>query len=206
MWYPATIKVAGSEPVTPEQAKAQLHIAADDTSQDAAINLAIKGARAYVEAYCGIRIATQTVTAKCDCLADFCRVATAPVQSVNSIIYSAPDGTEQTLPETVFELRNEGLAPSIVLKPGQVWPAIQPGTRIAVEMVAGYDPAPDDLVSAILLRISSVYALSREDLFKRSETVEGVGETVWSGGTDVTAVMDRTVASLLENYRNWAMS
>ena len=204
MWYPATVTVpAGSEPVSRDRAKVQLGITG--TEHDDQVDGLIAAARTQVENYCGIKLVQQTVEAKCDSFCDFTRVAVAPIQSITSITYLDTAGEEQTLPTSVYELRKEGLAPAIVLKYGQVWPTIQLGSRITVTAVVGYATVPADIVLALLLQIGKTSSLSRPDLTKRSETVEGVGSTTWGGVVEVAGQVDRAVALMLENYRSWPL-
>lgn len=161
MWYPATVTVAAAgEPVTVDEVKTQARI--DFADDDALINGLIAGARAFTEKYCGTRLATQTVVVKCDGFSDFARFAEAPVQSIASIFYVDTSGSTQTLPASVYEVRADDLEVSITLKFGQVWPAIQPRSRIIVTAIVGYSTVPDDVKRAILLYIAEGYA-DRED-------------------------------------------
>lgn len=156
MWYPATVTVpAEAGPVTLDEAKARLNIYHDD--QNADTQLIIDATLNHVEKYCGTRFAEQTIVAKCDAFADFCRLPEAPVQSVTSITYVDTDGAPQTLADTVYELRNDGLDVAIVKKYGQSWPAIQKGSRITLEAVVGYEDAPPAVKHAMLLFIGSGY-------------------------------------------------
>lgn len=156
MWYPAATTVAAAgEPVTSDEVKAQTDI--DFTDDDSLITMLIKRTRAFVEKYTGTRLASQTVSVKCDSFADMERFPEAPVTSVTSISYVDTEGATQTLAGTVYELRADGLEPSIVLKYGQSWPATQSGSRITVVAVVGYSAAPDDVKGAMLLYIAGGY-------------------------------------------------
>lgn len=157
MWYPAKISTsAAAEPVT--LAEAKRHVNADEfIDDDGELGLLVAAARDYVEKYTGTRLATQTVAAKCDCFADFSRFPEAPAQSVTSIEYIDTSGATQSLADTVYELRSEGLETSIVLKYGQSWPAIRPKSRIAVTAVVGYNEVPPAVKHALLLWLSAGY-------------------------------------------------
>lgn len=162
MWYPAAVTAAAaSEPVSAAEVKAQTTI--DFTDDDALITLLIAGARAFAEKYTGTRLVTQTVSVKCDCFADMEKLPEAPVQSITSISYIDVDGVTQTLATSVYELRNDVLQTSIVLKFNQVWPSIQVGSRITVVAVVGYAAVPDDIKRAILLYIADGYADREND-------------------------------------------
>jgi uncharacterized phiE125 gp8 family phage protein len=156
MWYPASITVAAAaEPIT--LGEAQDHLRADLAVEEAHVRLLIASARAHVEAYCGVRFATQTVTAKCDSFADMARLPEAPVQSVTSISYVDTAGTTQTLSTDVYELRADGLDAAVVLKYGQTWPATQPGSRITVVAVVGTETIPPPVKLAMLLHLGQSY-------------------------------------------------
>lgn len=156
MWYPTKVTTAAtSEPVTAEEAKRRLHITFDDDDPD--IDLMIKSARDHAEKYCNVRFASQTVEMKCDGFCDFVRLPEAPANNVTSIAYIDTTGAPQTLPDTVYELRNDGFEVSIVTKYSQQWPAIQPGSRITVTAVVGYTDAPPAVKQAILLFLGDIY-------------------------------------------------
>lgn len=156
MWYPATVTAEPTEPVTIEQARRQAR-SDTDTYHDDELTRLITVARGHVENYCGLRSATTTVVAKCDSFTDMCRLPEAPVQSITSITYLDTDGASQTLSTDVYELRADGLEVAIVLKYGQAWPSIRPGSRITVTMVAGYETTPAEMVHAMLLKIGEQF-------------------------------------------------
>ncbi|WP_246678821.1 hypothetical protein [Mesorhizobium sp. B2-5-7] len=140
--------------------EAKRHVHAEDfTDNDDELGLLIACARNHVEKYCNTRLVTQTVVAKCDCFGDFTRMSEAPVQSVTSIEYVDATGSPQTLADTVYELRADGLEAAITLKYGQTWPATQPRSRIAVTAVVGSDDVPPAIKYAILLFLSGGYEM-----------------------------------------------
>lgn len=157
MWYPSTITVAVTEePVSAEQARQQARTDSD-TEHDAELTRLRTAARAYVEKYCGVRFGTQTIVAKCDSFADMARLSEAPVQSVTSIQYVDADGDAQTLSTDVYELRADGLEVAVVLKYGQAWPSIQPGSRITLTAVVGHATVPPNVLHAMLLWIAEQF-------------------------------------------------
>lgn len=157
MWYPAANTGGAPAPaITKEKVKAQASIPfADD---DALLDQLIAAATLFAEKYCGIRIASQNVSVQCDSFADMAQFPVAPARTVTSIKYIDADGTEQTLPDTVYELRADGLKPSIALKYGQTWPAIRQGSRITVVAAVGFATVPADIERALLLYIADGYA------------------------------------------------
>lgn len=185
MWYPATITTpAASEPVSEAEAKAQCSVESADTYFDDLLNRLIQSARAHVERYCGVRFATQTVSIKCDSFADMDRLPEAPISSVTSISYVDTDGDAATVSSDVYELRSDGLEAAIVLKFGQAWPSIQPGSRITMIAVVGTATVPKDVKHAMLMLIAH--------WFRTRESVV-VGESA------VTA--PNSVDDLLSNHR-----
>jgi uncharacterized phiE125 gp8 family phage protein len=146
---------AATEPVSLEDAKRRLHVTFDDDDDD--ISLMIASVRDHAEKYCNVRFASQTVEMKCDGFCDLARLTEAPVTEVTSIVYVDTAGAVQTLADTVYDLRNDDLEVSIVLKYGQQWPAIRSGSRIIVTAVVGYTAAPAAVKHAILLNIVDAY-------------------------------------------------
>src|SRR3546814_2051038 len=69
-----------SEPITIEQARRQVRLAADDTGFDAELTDYIKAARAHVEQYCGTPLVARTIETQADGFADLVRLPVAPVQ------------------------------------------------------------------------------------------------------------------------------
>lgn len=155
MWYPPKVTVQPTEPVSREEAKRQCVVLHD--GDDALFDAYIAAARDHVERYCGTPLATQTVEVKCDCFADMDRLPLAPAQSVTSIAYVDTAGLPETLATSVYEHRFDGLDAAIVTKYGERWPAIQPGSRITLTAVVGYETLPPSIKHAMLLWIAEAY-------------------------------------------------
>jgi uncharacterized phiE125 gp8 family phage protein len=171
MWYPSTVETpVASEPVTIGQARQQARTDGDQYHDDELTRL-ITVARSHVEQVCGVRLGTQTIVAKCDSFADMCRLSEAPIQSVTSIAYVDTDGVGQTVSASVYELRSEGLDASIVLKFNQSWPSIQPGSRITLTVVAGFETPDPAYIHAMLVYLAGQ--------FQNHEPVEVAGMTTF---------------------------
>lgn len=159
MWHPVElVTAAASEPVTVSDAK--LHLRVDHSDDDALITAQIAVARDQLERETGTQLITQTVEASADDWQDLARLPFAPVQSV-TITYVDTAGESQTLGTDVYQGRLFGLEPSIVLKPGQVWPSVEAGSLITVRAVAGYGNAganvPPALLHALKLVLGDLY-------------------------------------------------
>lgn len=158
MWYPAKVTEAPATlPVTVDEVKLRLRIDAADDAAD--VSLLIASATDHVEKYCNTPLVSRTVEVKCDSFADMAYLPVAPVSAVTSIVYVDTAGVEQTLHDTVYDLRGDGLSAMIVPKLGQVWPAVQSGSRITLTATVGYAEVPAAVKHAILLFIADAYAV-----------------------------------------------
>lgn len=154
MWYPPTVTESpASEPISLVEAKAHLRVFHDD--DDAYIGALVTAARDHAEKYCGAYWAEVEVVANCDNWCDLSWLPVTPVSDVVSIDYIVSDGASATLDSAVYEFRAD--ARSIVLKPGQVWPAIQAESRISVTLDVGPEAIPPAVRHAILLRVEDLY-------------------------------------------------
>jgi uncharacterized phiE125 gp8 family phage protein len=162
MWYASTAAgVPVAEPVTLAQAKAQCNILPDEPDFDPQLDRLIKAARAHVERYCNARWAERPFSCSCDGFSDLARLSEGPLKSVTALTYIDVSGEEQTVPEAVYRVNADGLEPSITLKHGQSWPAIERGSRVTLTAVFGGE-VPEDLQHAMLLFIADSF-LNREN-------------------------------------------
>jgi len=156
MWYsPKTTTPVGAEPITLVQAKAQIRVEGND--EDALINRLITTARDQAEKVCGQYFAARTVEVYCDGFCDFARIEVVPVTDVTSIDYIDTAGAAQVLDDAIYEVRADGLDASIVLKPGQTWPVIQPGSRIKMTAAVGSSAVPPTVIHAMMLYLGAWY-------------------------------------------------
>ena len=160
MWRsPVTTSAAAGEPLSLEDAKAQLRV--DGTTEDDLVGDLIAVARAHVESRTGTRLVTQTVTVRTDDWNDLERLPIGPVQSITSVSYVDTDGEAQTVSADVYEARLEGLEPSLATKYMQTWPQSRSGSLVTVTAVVGYGAAgsqPPETIHAIRLILSDLYA------------------------------------------------
>lgn len=140
-----------SEPVTLADAKA--HLREDSSAQDSTVEALITAARQHAEVTCNRAIMPQTWTGTFPSF-HAVRLAGGKVQSIDSITYIDPDGSEQTLTSSDYR---QVLAEPARIAPADSWPDI--ADRIdAVEIVisVGYadaDSVPQAIKQAMLLDI-----------------------------------------------------
>lgn len=79
-----------------------------------------------------------------------------PVQAVNQITYTAPDGTDQALPGHSLDIRQ--IPAKVTPYPSNTWPEVKnKPMAITVKAQVGYAEIPADLKSAALLLIGHLY-------------------------------------------------
>jgi uncharacterized phiE125 gp8 family phage protein len=167
MWQQHAVTAEPTEePITVEEARAQVELTEGDDSFDTLLNLYIPAARGHFEDVTGgHKLITQTVEMRCSCWADLARLPIAPLQSITSVKYLDTAGDEQTLAAEAYETIGVGaksLEPAIRLKIGQSWPQVRPvSDAIRVVALAGYGAAanvPAKLKHPLLLLIGHWFA------------------------------------------------
>ena len=135
------------EPISLEIARLQCRI--DGTDSDATLALYISGAREQVEAETGRATCTQTRELVLDSFPEACVLRGAPIQSVESVKYIDPDGTEQTLDPQDYLLDAESAPGYLLPGYGKSWPATRAiPNAVRVRYVCGYG-GPDDVPASI---------------------------------------------------------
>lgn len=183
MWYSSTVVTDLDEEIlSPDEAKARCRV--DSSDDDAVIGGLIEEVIVEAETYCNIRLRRREVVSMCDSFADFGRMPEGPLaaDAVLSISYVDPSGIAQTLPDSSYELRVDGLDSSILRRSGLAWPAKQHGSRISVTLIVGFETLPADIRLALLLKIAERY--------ERREPASRQGMSDWD--------------ALLVNYRRGA--
>jgi uncharacterized phiE125 gp8 family phage protein len=154
---PDTIDLEG-EPVTIEQAKAQLGVTS--TLDDGMISGLVVAAREYAESYTGLILTAREVVETVDRFGAWVNLYAWPVREITSVKYLDNTGAEQTLAS--------GFAASLSRRPvrlvasvGAAWPtsASVPGA-ITITLQAGFaTPAdvPQSIKQAMLLMIRHWY-------------------------------------------------
>jgi hypothetical protein len=129
----------------------------------------------------------------------------APVQTVDFIEYRDSSGDVQTVDPLEYRLI-PGEPALLVPETGASWPSPEYGHgEITIRFTAGYGDAPEDvpepLRTAITMRIGLMRSLMGSNLFVQSETVDGIGSTNYSGGSQSTKVVADEVERLIGPYR-----
>lgn len=145
-----------AEPITRANVKTKLGIASADTSSDTQIDWMIPAARRWVENRTGRALISQTWTLYLDAFPSLIVLPLGRVSAVNSVKYTATDGTLTTLSAADYQTDLVGdyarIAPSYS---ANVWPVTRCNTlnAVQIEFVAGYGAAgsnvPDDIIEAL---------------------------------------------------------
>lgn len=172
------------EPVTVVDMR--LHSAITDTAQDSNLLVYIAAARAYAESWCGRSFITQTWKRT---LNSFPGRATqgyvpfgeedsvpdnailldrGPVISVDSIVYTAMDGSNPTLAPTEYVSELSGCPGIVTPVFGKIWPIPLPQIgAVRVSYTAGYGPNPIDVPAGIrhwiMMRVATIFE-NREEV------------------------------------------
>lgn len=162
-WSLTTETAAANPPATTATAKSHLRIG--HSNDDTLIDRAVLDATQWVENETGRALITQTLKLWLDRFPpgrNEIPLPYPPVQSVTSVKYIDPDGTEQTLSSANYIVTAGGSTVRIVPIVGQAWPSTQDRPEaVYVEYVAGYGDDPGDvpatLINALLLMVAEFY-------------------------------------------------
>lgn len=144
-----------------------------------------------------VKIPSFTLGPDCDAI----RLPGPPIQSVTTIKYIDDALTEFTVANNVYRLVDR----TIILKPDQEWPdaACEPDA-VRVRYVAGYTTIPAVVTHAVILLTQQLRASSAENLFVRSEDVEGIGEIIYTVSDAADALIRKAASNLLAGLRVWS--
>lgn len=203
MWNALTRKTAATVPaMTVAQAKAHLRV--DHSDDDDTIQALIAAAQAAIEGPegRGLALLTQSWVMSLDSWYGYryeswwtqakvydqvvrtpVKIPLFPVQSVTSIQYVAPDGSDQTLDPSVYRFDVKRQPARLVPEFGQVWPVHRfVPSPISIEFKAGFgdsaDKVPLDLIQALKLLIKHYYD-NRDAVLVTSRENRGAIELPW---------------------------
>lgn len=137
------------EPVSLDEAKAQVRIALTNGAYDQDLLALITASRVYCERITGKAFCTQTLKLTRDrfpgCREEgIIRLPRPPLASVTSVKYDDTDGTEQTLSASTYVVSTAYEPGQISLADGEIWPeTIEEAGAVRVVYVAGYGSAAD---------------------------------------------------------------
>lgn len=199
------VTAPAAEPVSLDEVKSHLRVTAD--TEDELIDALITAARQHVDGrdgWLGRGLVTQTWELGLDGFptgweypsdpwprATAIQVPLPPLQSVTSVKYIDPNGTEQTLASTEYVVHTAEEPGLIVLAYGKNWPSIrvEPGA-VRVRFVAGYGLAKD-VPRPIKLGLSAYVA----HFYEHREPV------ILTGGVGSPVAIPMHVEALLQPYR-----
>ncbi|HKJ75239.1 MAG TPA: head-tail connector protein [Alphaproteobacteria bacterium] len=199
-WSLSRVTAPEIQPVT--SAEAKTHLEVDDSDWDTLISNAIKAATQHLDGasgWLGRAIVQQTWDLKLDAFPARITIPLPPLRSITSITYTDPDGDEQTLASSKYQVVGQGGAQqgSIVPAYNESWPETRSiPEAVTVRFVAGYEPTsdsppdyranvPQPIKQAILLMVADMYAHR---------------ETAIVGAAATTVPVSSTVAALLSPY------
>lgn len=178
------------EPLTLEEAKAQLRIDFDD--DDALLRRLITAARQWVEGQTKRSLLTQTWDQTLDyCWPDRIRFERNPVISVSSVTYNDGSSPMTTLAASKYTVVTRRSASFIEPAYNEDWPdIITVPDAVRIRFVSGYTDVPESLVHAISMLVAHWYET-------RIPVLAGQGQ--------VLIDIPYTVEALISPYRSGAM-
>lgn len=156
-----TVRVAAAaEKLVVDLAVVKERLRIDHDDEDASLEALIRAATLQVEAATQRRFMTQTLQWVLPCWRPVLRFPVAPVSTEGlTVIYAAPNGSEQQLDLSTCKVGPSGETISIRPKAGEAFPSLDldAGEPIVIEFVAGADEAPDDAAEAVLRQVQYLY-------------------------------------------------
>lgn len=139
------IEPAANEPVSLDEAKAQLRVDGDDENDF--ITGLIAAARGYFEETAHRALISQTWRVTLDEWFDEIELPRAPLQAVTFIKYRDADGVQATVDSSTYLVDTESEPGRIVLAKSQSWPSgeLHRLNPIQITYVAGYGDEADDV-------------------------------------------------------------
>lgn len=149
------------EPISLDEAKAQLNLTDDFTDDDTLLINLIKAARFHVENTLNRALITQTWDIFLDEFEEVIKLPKSPLQSITSIKYIDVDGNEQTLSSSVYTVDTASNVGRVYLAYNQSWPSVRAIPHsITIRAVVGYgyqSAIPEPIKQAMKILISDMY-------------------------------------------------
>lgn len=191
-------------PVSVAEAKAQMGIDADDTSQDTLIGALIASATEALELELGRALVTQTWRVDYDGFCDVLVLPMRPVQSITSITYYDAAGDVQTASTSLYGLYASSRGSHVALLSSQSWPATYVrADAVRITFVAGYGNAaavPAPIRQAVILATRDIHLVIDRDPNLRREDIDGLGSREWFVSEASVKYASNAMKSLLGPY------
>lgn len=126
-----------------------------------------------------------------------------PIIDIVSVKYLDAAGSEQTVDPGVYRPAYGHIA----LQPGRNWPGFGCfADAVRIRYRAGYDgettgPVPERARQAIIMAVQHMKAIGAENLFLRSEEVEGIGSRQYTVSDQAGAVIRKAAKQLLSGLK-----
>jgi uncharacterized phiE125 gp8 family phage protein len=201
------------------------HLNVDTSDYDATIYALGSAATKHLDGWTGILgglcLVTQTWSHSFECFPsgesylcrnssttrNVLRLKLAPVIAVTSIKYYDTDGVLQTVNPSNYRAQEDALGWFIAAAPGVTspWPSSlqRRNDAVVVEATFGFGgvaDVPEDIRTAIAMKVKRIFEGAKRDLSLRSETVDGVGSQTF-GSTEMMKVNTEIEEALLGHYR-----
>lgn len=133
-----------------------------------------------------------------------------PVIAVASVVFLDHERAQHTVDDSLYELTLDGLRLDYDALPGINW---RDPDALRVQYQAGYNGTsvadggtgdiPAQIKQAVTFSVQQLSALSAENLFLGSETVEGIGSTTYIVSPNAETLIRNTMDRLLGGLRVW---
>jgi uncharacterized phiE125 gp8 family phage protein len=200
------VEKPASDPVSLEEAKAQLRISASDTSNDVVIQGLIPTATRLVQALVQRVFVSQTMEWvlpgwRSELCIPIAPVSKDGIKSINYVDWATQ--TQMTLDPSLYVVQTVGDGIIKVFpKFATIWPIVFSFSPepVVINFVAGYkDQAdlPPNVKTAILLQIRHLYSLGEFNAALRKETEFGLGETQYQLTPETAGLIPGAVNALM---------
>jgi len=169
---------------------AKRHLRFTSQEEDPVIRRLIKAATTWIEDFTHRQLLPATFRQEFECFpsssSDPIKILRPPLQSVTSVQYYDEDGTLQTWDPAEYQVDVVSEPGRLMPLPNYSWPSTQSGRFGAVQVtfVAGYatkDLIPENIISAMLMLIGSLFARREDDVVTSLvlEVPNGVKRLAW---------------------------
>ena len=183
------------------------------SADDAAAKRAIMAAQRTIDGpdgWLGRAIGPQTLELSTDCFDDL-KLPYPPLIKVDAFTYLDGNGVEQAIDEGDLRwidrapwFRGGFSAPRTSGAPDALRLRYRAGYDGVAVADGGTGPVPDEAKQAVILMAQHMLATSSENLFVRSDTVEGIGSLQFTVTDQADALVKRAAENLLQGLRVYA--